>query len=211
MNRNVLKLLLILIPILSVLLLARPTNKTAAIQRDKMEFTIAADLRNDSVQGITPQIEQAIINNYLADKKVQRQSTDIKKIVNSAEIAGGTAFLVRTKNGFSTYFFDKSNQKIQFVAGWESQLEPKSSDPGGYSLMSIPDKNNELTKKIVVGVFNITEATRVTITWRNGEQTTHNLTNGTSIIEPQNNEYVIKQWEVFDSSGKSLYKQLINN
>ncbi|MEQ8155983.1 MAG: hypothetical protein ABRQ25_14025 [Clostridiaceae bacterium] len=209
MNGKVLKLLLI--PVLIVLVVACSTNKPLTSQIAKTEFTIAADVRNDSVQGVTPQIEQAILNDYLSDKKVQKQSTDFKRIVNSAEITGGTAFLVRTKSGFSAYFLDASNQKAQFVAGWEWQLESKSSDPGGCSLMSIPDQSNELTKKIIVGVFNLDEAAKATITWRNGQQTTHNLTNGTLIIESKNNEYVINQWEVFDSSGKSLYKQLVND
>ena len=63
--------------------------------------------------------------------------------------------------------------------------------------------------KVAVGTFNVAEATKVAIIWSDGHQTTHELTNGTFIIEPKNNESELNQWEVFDGTGKSLYKNKI--
>jgi len=56
---------------------------------------------------------------------------------------------------------------------------------------------------------NLSEATKAVIIWSDGHQTTHELTNGTFIIEPKNNESELNQWEVFDGSGKSQYKNQI--
>lgn len=207
MNKKVVLTLLLTLPFILVVV-GCSANKPSTSQITKpLKFTVAADVRNDTVPGVTPQIEQALL------KEVQRQNKNLKKIVNSAEISGGSVFLVRTKNGFSTYFVEKSTQKVQFVYGEESAYsESQHNSPGSFSIATIAEQNKEFTKqKVVIGTVNLAEATKASITWHDGHQTTYNLTNGTLIMEPKSNELMLDQWEAFDSSGKSLYKQEVNN
>lgn len=114
--------------------------------------------------------------------------------------------MVRTKGGFSTFFVEASTQKVTLVFGTES--ESGTIPSGGLSILTIGDKT-KVSSKVAIGTFNVAEATKAVITWKDGHQTTHELTNGTLIIEPKDNESELNQWEVFDSSGKSLYKQEI--
>ena len=108
-------------------------------------------------------------------------------------------FLVRTKSGFHTFFVEASTQKVQFILGSEAKSGPTASSFSFCQPKEFP--------KIFIGTFNFAEATKTVLTWYDGHQTTHELTNGTLIIEPKNNESELKQWEVFDSYGKSLYMQ----
>lgn len=198
MNRK-----LLIVAILIFMVVGCSAQKGEVNQSPK--FTIAADVRNDAVIGVTPEIEQAILKSYL-QQKAPKPSDDFKKIVNSLKLSDGTVYLVRTKLGFSTLFIEATAQKVLFVDRSESPSEPIPS--GGFSIVSIKDQT-KVFSKVAVGTFNIAEATKAVITWNDGHQTTHDLSNGTYIIEPKNNEYGLNQWEVFDSIGESLYKQKI--
>jgi len=180
------------------------SQKTEVSQTPK--FTIAADVRNDAVAGVTPEIKQALSKSYLSNQKVPNIINDFRKFVNSSKVSSGTVFLVRTKNGFSTFFIEASTQKVLLVYGSES--ESGTIPSGGLSIVTIQDQT-KVFSKVAIGTFNVAEATNAVLTWKDGHQTTHELTNGTFIIEPKTNECELNQWEVFDSYGKSLYKQEI--
>jgi len=181
-------------------------QKAAVNQTPK--FTIATDVRNDAVAGVTPEIEQALIKSYLSDQKSPKSSSDFKRVVNSLKVSGGTVFFARTKGGSNTFFVEAVTQKVLYVSGVESEIETNS--PASFEISIIQDKDRtKVFSKVAVGTFNFAEATKAFITWDNGHQTTYELTNGTFIIELKNNESGLNQWEVFDCSGKSLYKREI--
>lgn len=170
------------------------------------KYVISADLRSDTVKNLTPEIEQALLKVYLSDQKVSRSTNDFKKVVNSLTISGGTVFLVRTRNGFSTYFVQEPSNKVLLVSGFES--ESKSNTPGSIGMSTIRDQNKDISK-VFIGTFNFVEATQVSITWKDGHQTSHQLTNGTLLMEVKENEINIINWELFDNTRKSLYKQVV--
>jgi hypothetical protein len=197
---------LLLVTILIFTVVGCSVQKTEVIQTPK--FTIIADVRNDAVAGVTPEIEQALIKNYLTDQKSPKSRYDFKRVVNSSELSLGTVFLVRTTGGFSTFFLEKATQEVLFVGGEESDYV--TIPTGGISFSKIQNKDHtKVISKVAVGTFNVAEATKAVIIWSDGHQTTHELTNGIFIMEPKNNESELNQWEVFDSSGKSLYKNQI--
>jgi hypothetical protein len=167
-------------------------------------YVVAADVRSDTVKNLTPEIEKALLDNYLSDKKVSRSPNDFKKVVNSEAISGGTVFLARTKGGFSAYFLQDTNNKVLFVSGFESESE--TNTVGGIGMSTIRDQIKDFSK-VFIGTFNFAEATQVRIAWKDGHQTTHQLTNGTLLMEVKENEKSMTNWEVFDNTGKSLYKQ----
>jgi len=201
MNRK-----LLLVPVLIFMVVGCSAQKTVVNQTPK--FNIAADVRNDAVAGVTPAIEQALIKSYLSDQKSSKSSSDFKRVVNSSKVSGGTVFLVRTSGGFSEFFIEVATHEVLFISGVKAEFE--TIVPGGISFSKIQDKKQTTVfSKVYVGTFNFAEATKAVITWKDGHQTTHELTNGTFIIEQKSNESELNQWEVFDSSGKSLYKQEI--
>ncbi|HBP62733.1 MAG TPA: hypothetical protein DD730_00315 [Desulfosporosinus sp.] len=198
----------LIVPLLLFMVVGCSTQKADVIQTPN--FSIAADVRNDAVAGVTPEIEQTLLKSFLSDQKSLKSSNDFKRVVNSSELSGGTVFLVRTRRGFSTFFVEVATQKVLFVLGEEADY--KTIPTGGISFLTIQNKEHtRVFSKVVIGIFNVAEATKAVITWNDGHQTTCELTNGTCIIEPKINEYELNQWEVFDSFDKSLYKNKIYN
>lgn len=164
------------------------------------KFEIAADMRNDTVPGITPEIQEALIQAYLSDSKAGAAPGNFIKVVNSLTVEGGKEIVVRVKDGFSMFFMDSQSKKISFTSGFTTP--DFSHSPLSCSVS--PIKQDSLVK-VFVGFFNLADAGKVNLTWSNGTTSSYELTNGTLIISPFNSIIKVKKYEIQDVSGKPLY------
>jgi len=75
------------------------------------KFEVAADKQNYPVNGLTPEIQEELIQSYLSDIKTEKSREDFKRVVNTLKVQKGK-FLVRVKDCFSIFCMDNHSKKI---------------------------------------------------------------------------------------------------
>lgn len=164
------------------------------------KFEVAADKQNDPVNGITPGIQEALIQSYLSDPKAGATRENFVKVVNSIPVDGGTEFVVRIKDGFSIFFMDNQSKKISFTSG---SLSPDvSHTPMSCSVSPI---KADSPVKVFVGCFNLAKAKSALLTWSDGTTSVYQLTNGTLMLSPFDGTITVKKYEIKDEQGNTLY------
>jgi hypothetical protein len=164
------------------------------------KFEVAADKLNDPVNGVTPEIQEAVIQSYLAFPEPGNAREDVKRVVNSIQVQGGTDYLVRTKYGFFIAFMDNQSQRVTYVSGGKNG--DVSHTPMGGLVSPIKTDSKEM---VYNGFFNIANAKKATLMWSNGTTSTYELINGTVMVSPFERNISVKKFEIKDESGKVLF------
>lgn len=164
------------------------------------KFEVAADKQNDPVSGITPEIQEDLIQSFLSDPKLGATRENFVKVVNSLPVDGGTVFVVRVKDGFSMFFMDNHNKRISFTSG--STSPDVSHTPMSYSVSPI---KTDSPVKVFVCFFNLANAKNALLTWSDGNTSLYQLTNGTIMLSPYDGKVTVKKYEIKDESGNTLY------
>jgi hypothetical protein len=166
------------------------------------KFEVASDKRNDHVSGLTPEIQEALIQSYLSELKTGATREKFIKVVNSLPVQGGTEFVVRVKDGFFIFFMDSKSGKIFFTSGFTTP--DTSQNPVSYSISPLKEDS---PVKVFIGFFNLADARKVILTWSNGTTSLYELTNGTLMISPYDANITVMKYEIKDESGKTLYSE----
>lgn len=164
------------------------------------KFEVAADKLNDPVNGVTPEIQEAVIQAYLAFPEPGNAREDVKRVVNSIQVQGGTDYLVRTKYGFFIAFMDSQSQRVTYVSGGKNG--DGSHTPMDGLVSPIKTDSQEM---VYSGFFNIANARKATLMWSNGTTSTYELINGTVMVSPFEHNISVKKFEIKDESGKVLF------
>ena len=165
------------------------------------KFEVAADKQNDTVAGLTPEVQESLIQAYIsAASKVGATRGNFVKVVNSLPVQGGTEFVVRVKDGFFTFYMDSQTKKISFVSG--STSPDASHTPMSYSVSPIY-KDSPIM--VFVGYFNLADAKKVQLTWNDGTTKLYELTNGILMLSPYDRKIVPNKYEIKDESGTTLF------
>ena len=179
-------------------------DKQRSIAQDTVsstpKFEVAADKLNDPVNGVTPEIQEAIIQSYLSFPEPGNAREDVKRVVNSIQVQGGTDFLVRIKDGFFMSFMDSQSKKISYVSGNRNGGDV-SRTPMDYTVSPIKTNSKEM---VFNGFFNIANAKKATLTWSDGTTSTYELINGTVMVSPFENNISVKKFDIKDELGKVL-------
>jgi len=165
------------------------------------KFEVAADKLNDPVNGVTPEIQEAIIQSYISFPEPGNSREDVKRVVNSIQVQGGTDFLVRIKDGFFMSFMDSQTKSISYVSGNRNGGDV-SRTPMDYTVSPIKTNSQEM---VFNGFFNIANAKKATLTWSDGTTSTYELINGTLMVSPFDHSLSVKKFEIKDESGKVLF------
>ena len=165
------------------------------------KFEVAADKLNDPVNGVTPEIQEAIIQSYLSFPEPGNSREDVKRVVNSIQVQGGTDFLVRIKDGFFMSFMDSQTKSISYVSGNRNGGDV-SRTPMDNTVSPIKTNSQEM---VFNGFFNIANAKKATLTWSDGTTSTYELINGTLMVSPFEHSLSVKKFEIMDESGKVLF------
>ena len=164
------------------------------------KFEVASDKRNDPVSGVTPEIQEALMQTYVSQPKAGAEQEEFVKVVDSLPVQKGTEFVVRTKDGFSMFFMDSVSRKIFFNYGFTTV--DTSHNPVSSSVVPIKEASQV---NVFVGVFNLADARKVTLTWSDGTTSLYELTNGVLLISPHDRNITVKKYDVKDEWGKTLY------
>jgi hypothetical protein len=165
------------------------------------KFEVAADMQNDPVNGVTPEILGALIQSYISVPEQGISRKNFIRVINSIQVQGGTDFLVRVKDGFCLFFMDNQSKKITYTSGSSSADESHTVICYGFS----PIKRDS-QEMVLTAHFNCANAKKVTITWSDGTTATYELTNGTLMLAPFDINITIKKYEIKDKSGNTLFR-----
>lgn len=155
------------------------TNNSLNNSTPAPKFEVASDKQNDIVSGLTPEIQEALIQSYISDLKAGATREKFVKVANSLPVQGGTEFVVRVKDGFSMFFLDGQSGKIFFTCGFTTS--DASHNPVSSSVSPLKEDSQV---KVFVAFFNLADARKVLLTWSDGTTSLYELTNGIIMISP---------------------------